>query len=211
MNNCTSKFVLILSTLSLLACAGEIEEVTANTDPFGTPGEYWCAPAKTQGTSEICPNGYTVKVYGSNLDISRGIIRAKYFWEYAGAPSLNIELIPGKEMPENSDLEKCTFKVYETSKEELDGAYARAFWATEKNESSSACIIRVAKGETTVADSMNLGMIHEVGHCYGLNHVADRDDIMFPVIYTPGRDVNFDIATKWDGEELNKRYGSSCD
>jgi hypothetical protein len=206
---------LVLFTLSLLACGGEVETVLNPSDAFGTPGEVWCAPAKTIGTSAACPNGFSVKVYGKNVENLRSIVRAKRFWEYAGAPTLNVESIPEIEKPENTDYEECVIKVYEVPQEEISGSYAYAWWkySGETTLSTSACTIVIAKENKPGNDyeARDLGMTHEVGHCYGLHHVQDRDDIMFPSIFFPGRNVDFSIATKWDGQELNKRYGSSCE
>jgi|DEB19_MinimDraft_2_1074335.scaffolds.fasta_scaffold05686_1 hypothetical protein len=201
---------LVFTALTVLAsfgCNGEIavtEEFT-QMDP-GAPGVLWCA--SEQGKSELCPNGFTVNVYGKDLTTARAVVRATYFWQYAGAPEMSIVVIQDRERPSAEELElrkDCTFAAFTVPEDEIKGLGGWAEWLPAGPKGSSACQLKISA--SVEGSHKEIIATHELGHCLGLGHVQDSTDVM-SLAAGAGK---FDFAVSYyDGQEIQKRYNSKC-
>lgn len=209
-----SFFAIALAALTF-GCAGEIEQEGSSTQlDNGTPGLQWCTNA-TQGQSKLCPAGYTIKVYGADTTTAASVLRAKYFWTYAGAPPMTILQYPDISRPDPShELEECTFSVYNVPEESQPGLLGWAEWFPGGASGTFSCRIQVsAHQEGTLVKSgfdKDAVMAHELGHCLGIGHVNDSNDVMYVGGIAWDSKFDYSSASYWDGAELQKRYGGVC-
>jgi len=196
-----------LTALASFGCSGENGATEEFAQTCGVPGALWCANVE-QGKSELCPSGFTVNVYGKDLTTARALVRATYFWHYAGAPEMNIVVIQDKDRPSEEELglhKGCTFAAFTVPKEEIEGLGGWAEWVPAGPKGTSACQLKISSIEAGA--HKEIIAVHELGHCLGLGHAQDSTDVM-SVAAGAGK---FDFAVSYyDGQEIQKRYNSKC-